>query len=152
MYKKSMRAMMTFWCKASPTIFGWIVIDRTNAFFSEKNKTPSTYLNLTIQMRQFSNQIGGQYPNVPWGQTSSERIPLFSDPPFLIKSTFVLDWSNLNTLVVLRFFDDLFQIHRETRMVFALLRSYCSLCITCWWKPIFALWGKDDKSSTTTFR
>ena len=73
-------------------------------------------------MGQFSNQIGGSVPKVPWGQTSSERIPLFSDPPFLIKSTFVLDWSNLNTLVVLRFFDDLFQIHRDKN-------GFCSAAI-----------------------
>ena len=152
MYKKSMRAMMTFWCKASPTIFGWIVIDRTNALFSKKIRHHQRkYLNLTIQMGQFSYQIGGQYQKSPGGK-HPQKVPLILQPPFRIKSTFLLDWSNLNTLVVLRFFDDLFQIHRETRMVFALLRSYCSLCITCWWKPIFALWGKDDSSSTTTFR
>lgn len=150
MYKKSMRAMMTFWCKASPTIFGWIVIDRTNAFFFKSDNINVLKSDNTNGAIFQSNR--GSVPKVPWGQTSSERIPLVFYSPFLIKSTFVLDWSNLNTLVVLRFFDDLFQIHRETRMVFALLRSYCSLCITCWWKPIFALWGKDDKSSTTTFR
>ena len=114
-------------------------------------KTTTTYLNLTIQMGQFSYQIGGQYQKSPGGK-HPQKVPLILQPPFRIKSTFLLDWSNLNTLVVLRFFDDLFQIHRETRMVFALLRFYCSLCITCWWKPIFALWGKDDSSSTTTFR